>query len=153
MATSKSPSILPVEEKRKAAALQKKENAGKEAAEKATREREREEKEKADEIALQEAMAAAALERKAEGENEIDPDIVTPRGKTEEPHSANGLGKDPEESPEKKKSRTSVKTPVRGSTLKSGRYSRPLTPALKRMHLHEHKHAIIEAGLTLDSGK
>ena len=39
------------------------------------------------------------------------------------------------------------------SLLKSGRYARPSTPGPTRMHLHEHKRAIIEAGLTLDSTK
>ena len=153
MAISKSTSTLSVEEKRNAAALRKKEKAEKAAAEKASKERERVEKERADEIALQEAMAAAALERKAEEEKEADPGIVTPRGKDDDSHATDGNGKNPEESPEKKKSRTAVETPLRGSNLKSGRYARPSTPAPKRMHLHEHKRAIIEAGLTLDSGK
>ena len=84
-------------------------------------------------------MAAAALERTAEEEKEADPGIVTPRGKDDDSQAADGHGKNPDESPEKKKSRTLVEigTPVR-SLLKSGRYGRPLTPGPTRMHLHEH---------------
>lgn len=58
-------------------------------------------------------------------------------------------GKQPEDSPEKKKTKTSTETPVR-SLIKQGR-CHPSTPAPRQMHLHEHKRAIIEAGLALDS--
>jgi hypothetical protein len=136
MATSRTPSNLSAEEKRKAAALRKKEKAEREAAEKAKMELERAEKEKADKIALQEAMAAAALEWEEEEGKETSPEIVTPPGKQDDSRLVTETGKDPEESPEKKRSKTSVGTPVR-STLKNGRYTRPSTPAPKQMHLHE----------------
>ena len=71
-----------------------------------------------------------------------------PADNQEESDSRHGE-KQPEDSPETKKSKTSVETPIR-SAIKQGRY-RPNTPAPRRMHLHEHKRAIIEAGLALDS--
>ena len=92
---------------------------------------------------LEAAMKRAALERTKEGTVKTD-------SPGDADAAADGAGRDPEESPEKKKSKQTVETPVR-SALKTGRYVRPGTPAPERMHLHEHKRAIIEAGLTLDS--
>ena len=121
------------EEKRKAAAarwLKDKEDACKA-------------KEQEDESELQEAMAAAALKEAVDrDENKEETQDVL----------AKETGKDPEESPEKKKSRQTVVTPVR-SLLKTGRYARPSMPGPTRMHLHKHKRAIIEAGLALNSTK
>ena len=106
-------------------------------------------KEKEEEEALRRALEAAALEGKtdetATPTMTVDLTLPSPEATTETP----GAGKQPEDSPEKKKSKPSAETPVR-SLIKQSRY-RPSTPAPQRMHLHEHKCAIIEAGLALDS--
>lgn len=57
-----------------------------------------------------------------------------------------------EASPEKKKTRSSTAETPAPSALKQGRYTaRPSTPAPERMHLHEHRQIIVEAGITLDA--
>jgi hypothetical protein len=82
----------------------------------------------------------------------IERELEVTSGRSSTGKPAKGKGKDPEKSPEKKKSQTNVDTPDR-STLKTGWYACPSTPGPERMHLHKHKHAIIEAGLSLDSNK
>lgn len=109
-------------------------------------------KEKEEEELLRQAMAAAALEAEQSHQSAF-PATGTlgtegGSGATVTP-GADGIGKQPEDSPEKKKSKTNAETPLR-SGMKPSRY-RPSTPGPERMHLHEHKRAVIEAGISLDS--
>jgi hypothetical protein len=147
------------EEKRKAAALRKKEKAEKEKAAKELAERGRGEKARADEgkrketILQEDNTGRTPRGRRSKSPSSVDnktaevtPGVVDATTATQEE-----ILDEEEQSPEKKKSRPNLSTPIR-PTLKEGRYStRPSTPGPQRMHLHEHKRAIIEAGLALDS--